>query len=176
MSILARSASRRWQGLALGSLVFVSFLAQPCFAARWQVVGRPSDGSLALAYIDMDSIRQEGDFRVATFLTVYAHALTNSHGYKIDRIGQQTAFDCNNHGVALVYTIGYFEGKEIGRSSGTGGDWKDNMSALPKDVYSTRAFDITCNAPLAPMPEPAPAASDEPATVNLPAEPKKRDY
>jgi len=62
---------------ALSLLAVVSFLAQPCFAARWQAVGRPSDGSLALAYIYLDSIHRDGDFRVATFLTVYLHAITN---------------------------------------------------------------------------------------------------
>jgi len=156
---------------ALSLLAVVSFLAQPCFAARWQAVGRPSDGSLALAYIYLDSIHRDGDFRVATFLTVYLHAITNKHGYKYDRIAQQTAFDCENHGFALVSTIGYRAGKEAGKSSGNGTDWKANLVALPKDVYSTRAFDITCNAPLAPTPEPPPSAADDPATADLPATP-----
>jgi hypothetical protein len=153
------------------SLLVASFLAQPCFAARWQAVGRPSDGSLALAYIDLDSIHRDGDFRVATFLTVYLNTVTNKQGYKFDRIAQETAFDCENHGFALVSTIGYRAGKQAGKSSGNGTDWKANVMALPKDVYSTRAFDITCNAPLAPSPEPPPSAADDPATVDLPATP-----
>jgi hypothetical protein len=156
---------------ALILIGIVSVLAQPCFAAHWQVVGRPSDGSLALAYIDLDSIHRDGDFRIATFLTVYLNTVTNRHGYKLDRIAQETAFDCANHGFALVSTVGYLHGKEAGRSSGKSDDWKDNVAELPKDMYSTRAFDITCNAPLAPTPEPAPAAADDPATVNLPAAP-----
>jgi len=147
------------------------FLAQPCFAAHWQVIGRPSDGSLALAYIDMASIHRDGDYRVATFLTVYLHPITNAHGYKLDRIAQESAFDCNNHTFALVSTIGYFQGKEAGRSSGKSGDWRGNVRDLPKDVYSTRAFDVICNAPLAPSPEPAPSNEDAPATVRLPAVP-----
>lgn len=171
MSMMIPGATRRWRLLTLGLLVFVSFLAQPCFAAHWQVIGRPSDNSLALAYIDLDSVHREGDYRVATFLTVYLHPITNSHGYKLDRIGQDTAFDCSNHTFALVSTIGYFEGKAAGRNSGKSGDWKDNVRELPKDMFSVRAFDVTCNAPLAPTPEPAPAADDEPATVRLPAVP-----
>jgi hypothetical protein len=159
----------RVPGLCL--LAVVSLLAQPCFATHWQAVGRPSDGSLALAYIDLDSIRRDGDFRVATFLTIYLHTVTNSHGAKLDRIAQETAFDCENHGFALVSTIGYRAGKAAGHSSGNGTDWKANMLALPKDVYSTRAFDITCNAPLAPTPEPPRTAAEDPATVELPATP-----
>ena len=156
---------------ALSLLAVVSFLAQPCFAAHWQAIGRPSDGSLALAYIDLDSVHRDGDFRVATFLTIYLHTVTNKRGAKLDRIAQETAFDCENHGVALVSTIGYRAGKEAGRSSASGTDWRANVMAMSKDTFSTRAFDITCNAPLAPMPEPPPSAAEAPATVELPATP-----
>ena len=159
----------RVPGLCL--LAVVSFLAQPCFAAHWQKIGRPSDGSLALAYIDLDSVHRDGDFRVATFLTIYLHTVTNKKGAKLDRIAQETAFDCENHGVALISTIGYRAGKEAGHSSDNSTDWKANMKALPKDVYSTRVFDITCNAPLAPTPEPPRTAAEDPATVELPATP-----
>jgi hypothetical protein len=152
-------------------LAVVSLLAQPCFATHWQKVGRPSDGSLALAYIDLDSVHRDGDFRVATFLTIYLHTVTNKHGAKLDRIAQETAFDCENHGFALISTVGYRAGKEAGHSSASGTDWKANMMALPKDVYSTRAFDITCNAPVAPTPEPPRTAAEDPATVELPATP-----
>jgi hypothetical protein len=146
-------------------------VAQPCFAAHWQVIGRPTDNSLALAYVDMDSIHRAGEYRVATFLTVYLYPITNAHEYKLDRIAQETAFDCDKHTFALVSTIGYFQGKPTGRNSGNGEDWKDNARDLPQDTFSTRAFDVTCNAPLAPYPEPAPTVSDAPGTVRLPAAP-----
>jgi hypothetical protein len=168
-------AAQLWRTCALVLLGLAALMAEPCYAAHWQVIGRPSDQSLALAYIDMDSIHVDGGYRVATFLTVYVNPITNAHGYKLDRIAQDTAFDCDKHTFALVSTFGYFEGKPAGRSSGKPDEWKDNVRDLPKDLFSQRAFDVICNAPLAPMPEPTPPAEDAAATVRLPSLPPSND-
>jgi hypothetical protein len=171
MTVPLSHAAQLWRGGAASLLGLAALLAEPCYAAHWQVIGRPSDQALALAYIDMDSIHRDGDYRVATYLTVYVNPITNAHGYKLDRIAQDTAFDCNKHTFALVATFGYFEGKPAGRSSGKPDEWKDNVRDLPKDPFSQRAFDVICNAPLAPMPEPTPSAEDAAATVRLPSSP-----
>ena len=168
-------AVQLWRIRAVAFVGLVALMAEPCYAAHWQVIGRPSDRSLALAYIDMDSIHRDGAYRVATFLTVYVNPITNAHDYKLDRIAQDTAFDCDKHTFALVSTFGYFEGKPAGRSSGKPDEWKDNVRDLPKDPFSQRAFDVICNAPLAPMPEPTPSVEDAAATVRLPSSPPSSD-
>jgi hypothetical protein len=143
-----------------------ALLAQPCFATHWQVVGRPNAATLGLAYVDMDSIHEDGQYRVATFLTVYSNATSNAHGIKLDRIAQETAFDCEKHTFSLVSTVGYYDGKETGLSAATE-DWKTRFKGVYADVFSQRAFDVTCNAPVVEKPPPA-AAADAPANVRLP--------
>lgn len=143
-------------------------LTELCYAAHWQSVG-PSGGSTAgIVYVDMDSVREEQGFRVALFLTVYGVATPNSHGIKLDRITQETAFDCKQREFALLETIGYFKGKKAGGSSDKGGEWKDRLRVVPKDPFSQRALDLACNAALAPQPEPDPAPADAAGTVRLP--------
>ena len=149
-----------------GALAVTVLLAQPCYAIHWQVIGRPNSDTLGLAYVDMDSIHEDGQYRVATFLTVYSNATSNAHGIKMDRIAQETAFDCTKHTFALVSTIAYFEGKKAGASSDSG-DWKTQFKGVYEDVFSQRAFDVTCNAPVVTKPPPA-AAADAPANVRLP--------
>jgi hypothetical protein len=151
--------------LAAG-LAVTALLAEPCFATHWQVVGRPNPATLGLAYVDLDSIHEDGRYRVATFLTVYSNATSNAHGIKLDRIAQQTAFDCEKHTFSLVSTVGYYDGKETGLSSATE-DWKAGFKGIYDDVFSQRAFDVTCNAPVVEKPPPA-AAADAPANVRLP--------
>ncbi len=141
-------------------------LAQPCYATHWQVIGRPNNDTLGLAYVDMDSIHTDQQYRIATFLTVYTNATSNAHGIKLDRIAQETAFDCAKHTFALVSTVSYFEGKKTGSSSAND-DWKTRFKGVYEDGFSQRAFDVTCNAPVVAKPPPA-AASDSPANVNLP--------
>ena len=143
-----------------------ALLAQPCYATHWQVIGRPDNDTLGLAYVDMDSIHEDGQYRVATFLTVYSNATSNAHGIKMDRIAQETAFDCAKHTFALVSTIAYFEGKKAGASSDSG-DWKTQFKGVYEDVFSQRAFDVTCNAPVVTKPPPA-AEADSPENVQLP--------
>jgi hypothetical protein len=150
-----------------GVLSITALAAQPCHAAHWQAVGRPNDGSLGVAYVDLDSIHKDGIYRVAMFLTVYESPPPNAHEIKLDRIAQQTAFDCDKHTFSLISTVGYFQGKQSG-SSHIGDDWKARFKGVYQDVFSQRAFDITCNAPLAPTPEPAASPADSPATVRLP--------
>ena len=149
-----------------GALVVTALLTQPCYATHWQVIGRPNNDTLGLAYVDMDSIHEDGQYRVATFLTVYSNATSNAHGIKLDRIAQETAFDCAKHTFSLVSTIGYYEGKKTGSSSGSD-DWKTRFKGIYDDAFSQRAFDVTCNAPVVTKPPPA-AAADSPENVQLP--------
>lgn len=143
-----------------------ALLAQPCYATHWQVIGRPNNETLGLAYVDMDSIHADGRYRVAMFLTVYSNATSNEHGIKLDRIAQETAFDCEKHTFSLVSTVSYYAGKKTGSSSGDD-DWKTRFKGLYADPFSQRTFDVTCNAPLVTKPPPATAA-DSPANVMLP--------
>jgi hypothetical protein len=149
-------------------LAVTALFAQPCYATHWQVIGRPNDGSLGVAYIDLDSIHLDGNYRVATFLTVYENPPPNAHDIKLDRIAQQTAFDCAKHTFSLVSTVGYFQGKKAGESHINSGDWKVKFKGLYQDPFSQRAFDVTCNAPIAPTPEPAASPVDAAPTVRLP--------
>jgi hypothetical protein len=149
-----------------GALGVTALLAQPCYATHWQVIGRPNNDTLGLAYVDMDSIHKDGAYRVATFLTVYSNPTSNAHDIRFDRIAQETAFDCDKHTFALVSTVSYFEGKKTGSSSGSG-DWKTRFKGVYEDPFSQRAFDVTCNAPVVTAPPPA-SAADSPANVILP--------
>jgi hypothetical protein len=150
------------------ALVLAWALAAPCYAYHWQAIGRPNADTLGMAYVDLDSVHQDGPYRIATFLTIYKNPLTNAKSIKIDRIAQETAFDCANRGYSLVSTIGYLAGKASGASSQKS-DWRDNFKALPDNVFSQRAFDVTCNAPVVTNSEARAAAEDAPAVVNLPA-------
>ena len=161
------SAARLRIHCLAGTLAIAALASQPCYAAHWQAIGRPNDGSLGVAYVDLDSIHKDGIYRVAMFLTVYESPPPNAHDIKLDRIAQQTAFDCDKHTFSLISTVGYFEGKQSG-SSHNGDDWKVRFKGVYGDVFSQRAFDVTCNAPLAPNPEPAASPADSPATVRLP--------
>jgi hypothetical protein len=118
--------------------------------------------------MDADSVRQEQGYRVALFLTVYTGATPNSHGIKLDRITQETAFDCKQREFSLLETIGYYQGKKAGGSSAKEGEWKDRFRVVPQDPFSQRALDLACNSPLAPQPEPEAAATDAPGSVRLP--------
>ncbi len=148
------------------ALAVTALLSQPCYATHWQVIGRPNNDTLGLAYVDMDSIHEDGQYRVAMFLTVYSNPTANAHGIKLDRIAQETAFDCAKHTFSLVSTVGYFEGKKSGSSSGSD-DWKTRFKGVYTDLFSQRAFDVTCNAPVVAKPPPT-SAADSPANVMLP--------
>src|ERR1700731_1166902 len=113
-----------------GTLALVVLASQPCYATHWQAIGRPNDGSLGVAYVDLDSIHPDGIYRVALFLTVYASPPPNVHDIKLDRIVQQTAFDCAKHTFSLISTVGYFAGKQSGRSSPESGEWKTRFKGL----------------------------------------------
>ncbi len=145
-----------------------ALLAQACYAYHWQPVGRPNPNTLGIAYIDLDSVHQDGDYRIATFLTIYKNPLTNASNIKVDRIAQETAFDCANRGYSLVSTVAYFAGKKSGNSTEKTG-WRDNFKALPDDQFSQRAFDVTCNAPVVTNSEARATPQDAPATVDLPS-------
>jgi hypothetical protein len=146
-----------------------AFLVQTCYAYHWQAIGRPNPDTLGIAYVDLDSVHQDGPYRVATFLTIYKNPLTNAKSVKIDRIAQETAFDCANRGYSLVSTIGYFAGKASGASSQKS-DWRERFVALPDNVFSQRAFDVTCNAPVVTNFEARAVEEDAPAVVKLPSE------
>jgi hypothetical protein len=144
-------------------------LTQLCYATHWQTVG-PSNGSVSgMVYMDSDSVREEEGYRIALFLTIYGYAIPNAHNIKLDRITQETAFDCSRRQFALLATEGYFQGKKIGGSAGKGGgDWKERFRSVPKDPFSQVAIDLACNSPLAPQPEPAPLPAEAAGSVRLP--------
>jgi hypothetical protein len=147
----------------LGALLL---LTQPCYAAHWKAVGASTGSLPGYAYIDLDSVHEEDGYRIAVFLTIYTSATPNAHDIKLDRITQETAFDCAKHEFALRSTVGYFEGKEVGLSSEKG-DWKERLRVLPQDAFSQHAFDLACKSPVAPQPEETPAKSDAPGNVKL---------
>jgi hypothetical protein len=120
-----------------------------------------------MAYIDLDSVREEEGYRIALFLTIYAVMVPNAHDIKLDRITQETAFDCTRREFALRSTVGYFEGKEVGLSSHKG-DWRERFRAIPGDTFSQRALDLACNSKLAPQPEATPTPEEAPGAVKLP--------
>ena len=126
-------------------ILALSFLAlgNASSAARMVEVGESTKATLDKAYIDLDSITQEGRFRIATFLTVYEKARKNSHGITLDRHEQKTAFDCQAKQFALVYTIGYFEGKQIATSP-VNTNWKDTLKNIPSDAFEQRSMRIVC--------------------------------
>jgi hypothetical protein len=150
-----------------GFLGLLCLITQPCYAAHWQAVGPVSSGSPGIAYIDLESVHEEYGFRVASFLTIYTSAVPSANDIKLDRITQETAFDCTQRQFALRSTVGYFEGKEVGLSS-VKDDWKTHFKVVPRDTFSQRALDLACNAPLAVQPEATPSAAEAPASVQLP--------
>lgn len=161
--------SRRSRAAYLaGILASMVLLAQTCYAARWKEIGQPDTGTAGVVYVDLDSIREDGGYRIALFLTIYSAAAANIHSIKLDRISQETAFDCTRRTFALIYTIGYFEGKEVGKSSDKS-NWRDGLKALPQDGFSQRVYDVACNSSLASHPEDGSSLGDTPGSVKLPA-------
>jgi hypothetical protein len=142
-------------------------LAQPCYAARWQEVGLTEGRSVGLVYVDLDSVRQEGLYRVAVFLTIYANVEHSAHDVPLDRISQKTAFDCKKRTFSLLSTAGYFKGKQMGMSSDKG-DWRTSFKPIPLDAFSQEAYDTACRSHVAAHPEAAPTPADAPGSVNLP--------
>ena len=150
-------------------LASLALIPHTAAAAHWQEVGQVAGGSPGRAYVDLDSIRQDGGFRIALFLTIYANGALNSNSIRIDRIAQETAFDCAEHRYSLKSTVGYNAGKAVGGNSDKS-DWTKRFRALPEDAYSQHAFDLACKSPLPQGPEITPEA-DSPGLVNLPAPP-----
>jgi hypothetical protein len=150
-----------------GVLGLLCFIAQPCYAAHWQSVGPVSGGSSGIAYIDLDSVHEQYGYRIALFLTIYAAGVPNANNIRLDRITQESAFDCTERKFALRSTVGYFQGKEVGLSS-VKDDWRSHFKGVPKDPFSQRALDLACNAPLAAQPEATPPAAEAAASVQLP--------
>jgi hypothetical protein len=156
-----------WTACAVGTGGLISFLAHPCYAANWQQVGQTQGASTGLAYIDLDSLREEGGFRVALFLTIYATGAPNAHNFKLDRIAQETAFDCAKHTFTFLSTTGYLNGKEVGKSADKG-DWRNNFKAVPRDAFSQLAYDLVCKSPIAAPSGAGTQPADSPGTVVLP--------
>jgi hypothetical protein len=153
--------------IGIGGLI--SLLAYPCCAADWQQIGQTQGrgASAGLAYVDLDSLREEGGLRIATFLTIYATGGANAHNFKLDRISQETAFDCSKHTFTFLSTVGYLDGKEVGKSADKG-DWRSNFKDLPQDAFSQRAYDLVCKSPIGAHPGTGAQPADSPATVVLP--------
>jgi hypothetical protein len=156
-----------WVPCAAGIGGLISLLAHPCYAGNWQQVGQTQGASAGLAYIDLDSLREEGGFRVATFLTIYATGAANAHNVKLDRIVQETAFDCAKRMFTFLSTVGYLNGKEVGKSADKS-DWRDSFKAVPKDGFSQLAYDLVCNSPIPAHSGSGTSAADSPGTVVLP--------
>ena len=161
------AARAKWRKACLAAW-FSMCLAPVCYAAHWQEVGPASGSSIGLVYMDMDSVHDDQGYRVAVFLTIYASPVPNPYGIKLDRITQETAFNCSKREFALLETIGYFEGKKVGGSSAKEGDWTGRARVVPQDPFSQRALDLACNAPLARQPEATPMPAESPGSVRLP--------
>jgi Surface-adhesin protein E len=157
---------RRQSAYLAGIGGMLAFLASPCYADHWQQIGQPEGAAASLVYVDLDSLREEGGFRVATFLTILANGAPNTHDIKLDRIAQETAFDCAKHTFSLLSTVGYLEGKEAGKSSDKG-DWRSNFKPVPQDTFSKRAYDLACKSPLAAHSETG-SQPESPGSVVLP--------
>ncbi|HVW68411.1 MAG TPA: surface-adhesin E family protein [Steroidobacteraceae bacterium] len=151
---------------ALAGAAVLALAPRPSLAARWQELGWATPAAAGLVYVDLDSIHQEGNYRIARFLTIYATPATNASGIKMDRILQETAFDCDKHRFTFLSTIGYFEGRKVGGSS-PNSDWADRFRAVPLDSYSQHAYTVACTSALASHPDLS-AAGDSPGTVKLP--------
>jgi hypothetical protein len=145
----------------------ISLLAFPCYASNWQQVGQPPGAVAGLAYLDLDSLREEGGFRVATFLTIYAAGEPNANNIKLDRIAQETAFDCAKRTFSLLSTVGYLGGKKVGTSSDNG-DWRDAFKPIPTDDFSRNAYNMACKLPVATRSEGVMLPAESPGTVALP--------
>src|SRR4051794_27365107 len=104
-SITALRGMRKTLASAFLSGALLS-LTQLCYATHWQAVGPSNGGVSGMVYMDLDSVREEEGSRVALFLTIYGYAVPNSHNMKLDRITQETAFDCNRREFALLATEG----------------------------------------------------------------------
>lgn len=154
-------------GLAAAAVIVVlAGLPQTVMAARWRELGWATPAAAGFVYVDLDSIHQEGNYRIARFLTIYATPATNASGIRMDRILQQTAFDCDKHRFTFLSTIGYFEGRKVGGSS-PNDDWSERFRAVPLDDYSQHAYTVTCTSPLVSRPS-IDSVGDSPGTVKLP--------
>jgi hypothetical protein len=158
---------RSWAAYLPGICGLLPFVAQTCHAAHWQEVGPPDSAAPGLAYVDVDSVRQEGGYRVALFLTLYGDVEPNAHNIRLDRITQETAFDCSNRKFSLLTTTGYFQGKAVGGSSDHG-NWRESFKPIPLDAYSQHAYELVCKSPVAKQPEVAATPEDSPGSVKLP--------
>jgi len=118
-------------------------LAQASPGARWQELGNTGQASLDRVYVDLDSIHQDGDYRVASFMTVYEKPRVNPNNVLLDRHVQITAFDCRQRTFALVSTVGYFAGKQVGESP-RDSEWRKNLKPVPQDAFSQRAYSLLC--------------------------------
>jgi hypothetical protein len=161
-----KRCSRFAAGVAWG---FVLVLwAQSSHAARWREVGPAEGAGSGRVYVDLDSIRLEGSYRIAQFLTIYPSAIENAHGVRMDRFTQKTGFDCAHGTFALISTVAYLNGRSIAESP-ENPDWKTALKAMPPGgKLSQRAYELTCKA--LPVQHPA---TDNPAnsaaTVVLPS-------
>ena len=158
----------RYLPLACG--VLLALLAQTSLAAsRWRVLGHPEGGMPGTVYVALDSIHEEDGYRVATFLTIYAQAVSNAHNYTMDRFTQKTAFDCQSGTVSLIRTVAYYEGQAVGGSHDSP-DWRDTFKAIPPDAaFSQKVYKFVCNAIPAQQPTSDTSLGDSAATISLPS-------
>jgi len=155
---------------SLIKIITITFLALgsiSCQASRLQEIGESSSATLDKSYIDLDSISQEGNFRIATFLTVYDKARVNSKGLKFDRHTQSTAFDCQRKQFALISTVGYLDGKQIATST-PNPDWKNSFKDMPSTPFSQRTYTLVCGGAMAGSSQPNIGNSTPPGMAQKP--------
>jgi len=148
MSSLSRRDFRSSPLLVAATAAVIGLVALPqsAYAARWQEVGE-NETSLDKSYIDVDSVRQDGNIRVAQFMTVYEKARVNAHDIKMDRYVQRTAFDCVNKTISLISTVGYLDGQRVGFSP-VRTDWIKNFRPLADTPFAQRSFTLACTVPI----------------------------
>ena len=139
-----------WKACAFISFSIISTCS---YAAKWQDTGSTSGATFDKVYIDLESITQEGNFRTASFLTVYDKARVNPKGIKLDRHIQKDGFDCSQKRFSPISTIGYLEDRQVGTSP-INSDWQNTLKDIPQDNFSQKSLAMVCNAPLATAPKP----------------------
>ncbi|MEZ0241995.1 MAG: surface-adhesin E family protein [Sphingomonas sp.] len=109
----------------------------PAAAQKWY---RVADGTETRSYIDLDSIRPEGELLVAQTFSVL---LTPTPGSPVHWVLTTTAFDCKGHRGRLDLVIGYDakRGEVFNRPNFDGGKFRPHGPGTD----SVNMSDFVCN-------------------------------
>lgn len=130
--------------------VVLVLIAAPAMAETLREIGESKAGKV---YVDLDSIRTVGAFRIASVVTIYPEPSVNAHGFLMDRFAQMDAFDCPGRRGVGIRTIGYLNSKDVASSPELTG-WQEKLKPLPEDPMTQNGFDLVCNgAAHAPGPQ-----------------------